>query len=196
MYEALRAQRRELDRQMEELESRREDLSDQIQNNPAMGGPDRAGIEGRIAEIDRRIIDVEKQVALNDAQVAAAAAVPGAVIEQPEPQYVNEGPPEEIIITGIVMSAIVLLPMSIAMARRIWRRSSSIVPAFPAEFWQRLTRLEEAVDSVAMEVERIGEGQRFTNKLFAESRALGAGAAQPVEVKAGESVHAKGHPER
>lgn len=196
MYDALRAQRRELDRQLDQLENRRQSLSEQIQDNPAMSVADRAGVETRITEIDKRIIDAEKQIAASDAQVAAAAAVPGAVIDQPPREIVRSGPPEEVIITGIVFTGIVLLPISIAFARRIWRRGSAIVPAFPPEFWQRFTRLEEAVDAVAMEVERIGEGQRFTNKLFAESRALGAGAAQPLDVKAAQPVPAKGRSER
>jgi hypothetical protein len=33
---------------------------------------------------------------------------------------------------------------------------------------QRLARLEEAVDSIALEIERISEGQRFTTKLLSE----------------------------
>jgi hypothetical protein len=32
----------------------------------------------------------------------------------------------------------------------------------------RLARLEQAVDSIALEVERISEGQRFTTKLLSE----------------------------
>ena len=33
---------------------------------------------------------------------------------------------------------------------------------------ERMTRLEQAVESIALEVERISEGQRFTTKLLAE----------------------------
>jgi hypothetical protein len=33
---------------------------------------------------------------------------------------------------------------------------------------ERMTRLEHAVESIALEVERISEGQRFTTKLLAE----------------------------
>jgi hypothetical protein len=33
---------------------------------------------------------------------------------------------------------------------------------------ERLTRLEQAVESIALEVERISEGQRFTTKLLAD----------------------------
>lgn len=33
---------------------------------------------------------------------------------------------------------------------------------------ERLERLEQAVDTIALEIERISEGQRFTTKLLAE----------------------------
>jgi hypothetical protein len=33
---------------------------------------------------------------------------------------------------------------------------------------ERLTRIEQAVDAIAVEVERISEGQRFTTKLLSE----------------------------
>lgn len=40
------------------------------------------------------------------------------------------------------------------------------------ELSQRLVRIEQIVDSTAIEVERISEGQRFTSKLLAERRPL------------------------
>ena len=42
---------------------------------------------------------------------------------------------------------------------------------------ERLTRIEQAVDAIAVEVERMGEGQRFVTKLLAErdAPALSAG---------------------
>jgi hypothetical protein len=51
---------------------------------------------------------------------------------------------------------------------RIARRSG--LPQLPGadEFDQRLDRLQQSVDAVALEVERIGEAQRFTAKLAAE----------------------------
>lgn len=191
MYEAMRAQRRELDRQLDQLENRRENLTERLSTRSPTPDADRTGIEARIVEVDKRIADVEKQIAANDAQVSAAAAVPGAVVEQTEPQFVITSPPEEVVITGVVLTAVVLFPISIALARRIWRRGAMTVTTLPQELWQRLSRLEEAVDAVAMEVERIGEGQRFTNKLFSE-RALGPGAAQPLDVKAGDPFRVAG----
>lgn len=54
-------------------------------------------------------------------------------------------------------------------ARRIWRRGGSVIPALPREFTDRLTHLEQSVDAVAIEVERIGEGQRFMTRFFTEN---------------------------
>ena len=33
----------------------------------------------------------------------------------------------------------------------------------------RLERIEQAVDTIAIEIERVSEGQRFTSKLLAET---------------------------
>ena len=73
--------------------------------------------------------------------------------------------------------------------RRIWRRGGSVIPALPRELTDGLTHLEQSVDAVAIEVERIGEGQRFMTRFFTENgtpRALGEGAAEPIEIKAWE----------
>jgi hypothetical protein len=40
--------------------------------------------------------------------------------------------------------------------------------AFPADVGARLERMEQAIEAIAVEVERISEGQRFTTKLLSE----------------------------
>ena len=66
---------------------------------------------------------------------------------------------------------ILLLPLILALSRWIWRRS----PARPnrdnaLEGNAQINRLEQAVESIAIEVERIGEAQRFSAKLMAERK--------------------------
>ena len=120
----------------------------------------------------------------NAAQIAQAAAIPGAVVEPP--RIVRSGPPEEAYIVGTIFIFVFFLPLSIAFARRIWRRSAAVVTSLPREIAERLSRMEQAVEATAVEVERIGEGQRFLTRLFTEgegARAIGAGAAQPLERK-------------
>lgn len=49
----------------------------------------------------------------------------------------------------------------------------------PALDENRLQHLEQAVDAIALEVERISEGQRFTTRLLAQRQ--GDGAVDPAE---------------
>ena len=79
---------------------------------------------------------------------------------------------------------------NLPVARRVWRRST-LAPALPAEFGDRLGSMERAIDAVAIEVERIGEGQRFVTQLLAE-RATAAGL--PAGVSAGSSPGAPSTP--
>jgi hypothetical protein len=74
--------------------------------------------------------------------------------------------------------------------RRIWSREVSGVPTLAGEvgggeFSNRLTNLEQSIDAVAIEVERIGEGQRFITNFFTEKGIPrpAEGAADPIEVK-------------
>jgi hypothetical protein len=71
--------------------------------------------------------------------------------------------------------------LSIAYARRIWRKSVGAVSALPQEIYDRFNRLDQAIDSVAIEVERVGENQRYLTKVYADQRAIGAGPAERVE---------------
>jgi len=177
VYEAFRAQRRELANQLESLEESRNELSQQLQV-PLVEGANKAGLERRITDIDQRIADVEKAIAASNAEVARAAAVPGAVVE--EPPFVRDGPPEEVFVLGGMFMVVVLFPIAIAYARRLWKRAGTAVMTLPAELYERMTRLEQSVDSIAVEVERIGEGQRFMTKVLSDHREplhvpLGAG---------------------
>lgn len=170
IHRAFRAQRDELSMQLETLQESRRELSRQSQQ--ALIGADRTGVERHITEIDARITTLDTQIAAADAEVAKSAAVPGAVVPDP-PRHRDAG---VFLVSGMFI-VVVFLPLTIAYARRIWRRSSATISALPHELMDRLTRLDQAVDSIAVEVERIGEGQRFVTRLFAERPAEAIGAA-------------------
>jgi hypothetical protein len=70
---------------------------------------------------------------------------------------------------------VVLGPISFALARRIMRRGApAALPPALTEVPGRLERLEQAVDSIAIEAERISENQRFLTRVLAEREKLGA----------------------
>jgi hypothetical protein len=83
--------------------------------------------------------------------------------------------PEILIPYGAFATAIILA-IGVPLARAYTRRmdSESRNPRVPSEVTQRLERMEQTLDAVAIEIERITEGQRFTTKLLSE----GKGAAQ------------------
>ena len=69
-------------------------------------------------------------------------------------------------------------------AHRFYLRSKRVA-GITAPDDGRLARLEQAVDSIAVEVERISEGQRFTTRLLTErTTEQGGSAPSPVPGKA------------
>lgn len=89
------------------------------------------------------------------------------------PYYRNpDDIPEGAVIISIAFFAMVAFvlvgfPIARALARRM-DRGALTPPALPREVAERLAHIETSVDSIALEVERISEGQRFTTKLLAE----------------------------
>jgi hypothetical protein len=182
-YDAAVAQRRELSRQLESLEDNRHQLTEQIQSSGELGPANRTGLEQRLVETDKRIADTEKALATANQLVAHTSAVPGAVVEHHEAQ---NGPPEAPFVMGAIFMVVCVLPISLAFARRIWRRGATAVSAIPSDIAERFARLDQAVDSIAIEVERICEGQRFVTRVLSDTRqrAVGDGAPQPIAVPA------------
>ena len=166
VYKGLTHQRDELGNQMERLKDERRDIANRLRSEEPLSTADKAGLEKRLTTVDGRIEVLDAQIAGVDAQVASAAAVPGAIVERPpEPRH---GPPEEVFVLGGMFIVVAILPLSIAFARRIWRRSAAAVAALPHDIVERFTQIDQAVESIAVEVERIGEGQRFITRVLSE----------------------------
>ncbi|MEO8624352.1 MAG: hypothetical protein ABI625_24945 [bacterium] len=67
-----------------------------------------------------------------------------------------------------VFGLLVLVPIVLAATRWIWRRGAGTPARNTFEGGARFDRLEQSVESIAIEVERISEAQRFAAKLLAE----------------------------
>ena len=78
----------------------------------------------------------------------------------------------EVAIVAIVMGSLatVAYPLARALASRLTARTEG-TDRLSGDTEQRLERMERAIESIAVEVERISEGQRFTTKLLAERAA-------------------------
>jgi hypothetical protein len=185
VYKALQAKREVLGEYMSRLLNRRSSVAEQL-NRTAAGSVERTALEQHLQELNARIIAMEKQIAAADAEVAAAAGIPGAAAPDTR-DAAGPGLPEEVPIIGSVFGGIALVIVAIAYARRLWKGATKVVTQIPAALEARFTRFEQSLDAVAIEIERVSEGQRFLTKVLTEQnpRALGAGPAEPIEIRAG-----------
>jgi hypothetical protein len=79
-------------------------------------------------------------------------------------------PPEAIGIVNSFFTTIAVIALGIPLIRAItnrWARGPLPPPATSPDVIARLERIEQAVETVAIEVERIAESQRYTAKLLA-----------------------------
>ena len=94
------------------------------------------------------------------------------IISVPPRGFDNVIPPQarDISIAFFVMIAAIIigLPIARAFARAMDRRGGTA--QIPSEITSQLAHLNQAVDAIALEVERISEGQRFTARLLSEQR--------------------------
>ena len=140
--------------------------------------------------VDGQIQQMDQQIASADLQVAKAAAMPGAVQESRPIE--RNGMDDNVVPIVVVFTLFVLFPIALAFARRIWKRTSTVIAPISRDVQNRLEQIGQSVESIALEVERIGEGQRFMTKVMSESgRALGAGAAQPIPVQQADKLGAQ-----
>ena len=71
--------------------------------------------------------------------------------------------------TTIIIFGIVFGCMMVTTVARAWlRRPRAADSKQLQEIAERLAKLEQSVDAIALETERISEGQRFTTKLLSD----------------------------
>ena len=90
-----------------------------------------------------------------------------------------------IAIAGMIFSGILILgfPLVIVHARRLWKRDSAPTESTSYATDNRLERIEQAIDAMAVEVERVAESQRFMTKLLSDR------ASERVGIPASHSRH-------
>jgi hypothetical protein len=169
----LQNRRSELSRQLNSATSRRQDVIRSMSRS-ANG---REGLDARLKVLDERIVQLEKDIAQNGQLLASAP--PNLVEETTPPSFIG-GPARPVNVTLVSMTAIVATAVvAMTLTRRLIARRPPQAAPLPAETMDRIARIENSVDAIALEVERISEGQRFVTRLMSESRRVGAG--EPAE---------------
>jgi hypothetical protein len=167
---ALMARRQELSDQLTSVSDRRHDLSMELIGADAGS---RAGLQQRLAVLDNRIVQLENDVAVTGSQLAAAPSDLIGIAETARDEPQGDEFPEGVVVGG--GSVLFASVMFFFFARRLRKRRSRVTPQpLENESSLRLQRLEQGMDAIAVEIERISEGQRFVTKLLSEPQPLAA----------------------
>ena len=173
-FQALVAKRAELEMQIETVTDRRQELEQQLED---ASGATRTGLEARIRLLDERATQLEQQVLENDELIAqsiaggAATGGSGTTVSS-EPRLFTR----EDMGAAMVGEALVLALFFVWLYRRGMRRAKERFSRGASADPQRMEQLQNSIDAIAVEVERISEGQRFVSKMLNE------GSAQPVSI--------------
>ncbi|HJP58551.1 MAG TPA: hypothetical protein VJ865_01075 [Gemmatimonadaceae bacterium] len=171
---ALLSQRRVISEQLDQATERRNDLLEQMNEAPAAA---KAGFQAQLNVVSDRIVQLESSMNVIAQEIAGSSPALAAMAEQPsEPPSEDEpGNFQEGIFLGAAGMFIGLTTL-LLLGRWIWKRfiredlpQSRKLPSADSE---RLQRVEQGIEAMAIEVERISEGQRFVTKLISESRGL------------------------
>ena len=178
-----------LDRLRSELQDAAERRNAVVSRLRAVDNDARDGYLQRHGVLDERIITIEREI--TNVNLALSTAPPEALVAAAE---INRSDPDveafkevmdEIVPIIAILSIFVFMPIAVAIARLIWRRATNAprhAPVADQGTQQRLDHLQQAVDTIAIEVERISENQRFVTKLL-NDRGLAAGEAQHIPAR-------------
>lgn len=164
----LRGRRDELSNQLTSAAGRRRSLASEL--NRTADPAARAGLEARIGVLDNRMVQLESDIAetgrvlSSDGASRVAATAPATRIFG---MAIN---PNDVspLIGGFMF--LVMMPIAVGVGRMFWKRGNRItsLPPVVTQNAERMVRLEQSVDAIAVEIERISEGQRFVTKLLSE----------------------------
>jgi hypothetical protein len=178
--DAVTMKRSAISDQLTSAMSRRKSLAEQLKTADPLA---RTGIEQQMNVLVERILKLEKELDRTGEQIANAPLGLRRSQEINPADFANRISKDMVPIVAIV-SVFVLAPFAIAMSRLIWKRGSHAPRVAVADqaTTHRLESLQQAVDTIAIEVERFSEGQRFVTRLLSErdGRELGAGVADSL----------------
>lgn len=177
---ALRARKTELSNQLESAVSRRNEVQHALRGAV---GVDKAGLEQRLGVLDARIVRLESDIDQNSGALASLDVTRHTALSP-----VHWGPDtgnniaNNAMPLAIIFVIFVLSPIAISISRLLWKRGSRspAISSSNTDNFARLERMEQSMDAIAVEIERVSEGQRFVTRLLAGSPATPIGAARPA----------------
>ncbi|CAN5265450.1 hypothetical protein BH23GEM2_BH23GEM2_22470 [soil metagenome] len=168
--QGLHARRDLLRDQLSRATNRREGLVSQM--NRGMSDDARAGMQQRLTLLDQRILEIERDQATTEQLLSNAPPELLAMTASSPSQGGMVHDDEAVAWAFLAFGVGVVITMVIGRwrRRRRARRDAGKTPAPALGQDRRFDQLTQAVDAIAEEVERIGEGQRFVTQLLSERK--------------------------
>jgi hypothetical protein len=175
---AISGAQREIEARLDGLRAQRAGMEEALRTTDSR--PARLSIERRITGIDREITELEQALQKLDVNVARDVQR-NVVAETRQPTVFAGRPPRDPfdptpLVMGVMGILFVAFPLTLAIVRFLWKRATNAPsPPMTVEQSRRFDRLEQSVDAIAIEVERISENQRYLTRLLGEPKKEGVG---------------------
>ena len=188
--ESLALLRSELRGQVSTTTQLRQELTNQIAQAAAVGDNASIGklqarvrsLESRSANLEQRLLEIDDAFSTAIARgiaterpAAEATAAPEAVpmiapVTAFPPMFENPNAKfsEEVLASVVLGMTLLFTFVGMLIHRRAWRRAEKTFAGKGSGSPADLQQLQQAVDVIAVEVERIAEGQRYVSKLLNE----------------------------
>ena len=167
----------QLRRMLEELRSQRADIAGRRSSiagtYESATGANREGIGQRLLTIDNHIVQYEQDI-LRVGRELAIKSSGSAGTEQQQmripPQYVHEDDVAGFVFGTFLTTGLVTVLLTRWFTRRRSGRGPQASQPQMIQSNERLERIEQAVDTIALEMERVSENQRFMTRLMTETQ--------------------------
>lgn len=193
--DALQVQVSQLSEQSLALQAQRDVLRQRMSGMPRNEA--RADLQVQRNQLDVQITQIEMQLESAKAQIASRVGVQSYMVGSNGKISLPRRGPDQDMVFGLsfVLAISIALPIAIAYARRIWRGKPKDAPAKAADdSAQRMERLEQGVDAIAIEIERVAEGQRFVTKILAERPPVAVASVRSPSVDAADAALGEAKP--
>ena len=178
----IRSQRSEMSEQLISAQNRRERVLEELRNAPA--GTEE-GLREQYQVLSDRIVAIEQDIEASGRALRTGQVPAGIVLVPPRASIRNPGDDAERVAS---MGAMILIPLAVIMlVRRLRRGRRARTSSNTIVYDERMERLEQAVDAIALEIERVGEAQRYQTRVLAEANLMPATSS----VRVGEAARVR-----
>ena len=170
---------------LEDFVDKRDDLTAALNANP--GGERAAQLQAQIAGTEADIASTRNALRIVDQQLAALQGSEVPVVVH-EPIAFSESPPSPMVIqyplpgepfawaAGISLTALLIVFAALLAIRRTMRSAVDTLSSLQGQASTQLNALTSGIEAIAIEVERLGENQRFLSKAIAGDAKEGVSA--------------------